>query len=152
MPIASLIAEPIAGRIRPDLAIVSSLGEHVVGNYVLVRATDADGRVGIGEASVTSVWSGETQTGAIALIREVLAPLVVGADPFDVEWIARRMERAAFGNSFARAAVEMALLDLQGTTLGVPVCKLLGGRNTSAESIRLKSVAGAVETGAAAQR
>src|SRR5439155_696834 len=90
--------------------------------------------------------------GTLAMLREVLAPLVVGADPFDVEWIARRMERAAFGNSFARAAVEMALLDLQGKTLGVPVYKLLGGRNTTADSIRLKFVVGAVEAEVAAQR
>src|SRR4051812_40678347 len=114
MPITAVRAEPITGRIHPDLAIVSSLGEHLVGQYVLVRVTDDAGRTGLGEASVTSVWSGETQAGALALVRDVLAPLLVGADPFDVEWLGRRMERAAFGNSFARAAVEMALLDLQG--------------------------------------
>jgi L-alanine-DL-glutamate epimerase-like enolase superfamily enzyme len=57
MPIRAVQAEPIAGTIRPDLAIISSLGEHVCGNYVLVRLTDDAGRVGLGEASVTSVWS-----------------------------------------------------------------------------------------------
>ena len=114
MRILSLAAEPILGHIRPDIAIVSSLGAHVVGQYVLVRITDDAGRIGLGEASVTSVWSGETQAGTIALIHDVLAPLVIGADPFDIEWIDRRMERATFGNSFARAAIEMALLDLQG--------------------------------------
>src|SRR5439155_27277959 len=119
----------IEGRIKRELAIVSSLGEHVVGNYVLVRIADEAGHIGLGEASVTAVWSGETQAGAIALIREVLAPLVVGADPFDSEWIFRRMEKAAFANSFARAALEMALLDLQGQILNVPVYKLLGGRD-----------------------
>src|SRR4051794_38000441 len=152
MPITVVVAEPIEGRVRRETAIVSSLGEHVVGNYVLVRVADENGHLGLGEASVTAVWSGETQAGTVALIREVLAPLVVGADPFDIEWIARRMERAAFGNSFARAAVEMALLDLQGKTLGVPVYKLLGGRNTTADSIRLKFVVGAVEAEVAAQR
>src|SRR5918994_2851962 len=124
MPITVVSAEPIEGRVKRDVAIVSSLGEHVVGNYVLVRVADESGHVGLGEASVTAVWSGETQVGAVALIREVLAPLVVGADPFDVEWVSRRMERAAFGNSFARAAVEMALLDVQGKVLGVPAYKL----------------------------
>src|SRR5947209_17762984 len=118
MSITAVRAEPIPGEIKPDIAIISSLGEHIRGNYVLVRLTDDAGRTGLGEASVTAVWSGETQAGTIALVQEVLAPLVVGVDPFDVEWISRRMERAAFGNSFARAAVEMALLDLQGKTLG----------------------------------
>src|SRR5262249_5102711 len=152
MAVVALPAEPISGRVRPDIAIISSLGQHVAGQYVLVRLTDDAGRTGLGEASVTAVWSGETQAGTLAMIREVLAPLVVGADPFDVEWIARRMERAAFGNSFARAAVERALLDLQGKILGVPIYKLLGGRNTNADGIRLKFVVGAVEAEVAAQR
>src|SRR6516164_2944391 len=152
MPITAVTAGPIHGQVRPDLAIVSSLGQHLVGHYVLVRVTDDGGRVGLGEASVTSVWSGETQAGAIALVRDVLAPLVVGADPFDVEWIGRRLDRAAFGNSFAKAALEMALLDLQGQALGVPVYRLLGGKDEQAGGIRLKFVVGAVEPGVAAQR
>ncbi len=155
MPITSVQAEPITGEIQPDLAIISSLGQHLVGQYVLVRISDDAGRVGLGEASVTSVWSGEIQAGTIALIEEVLAPLVIGADPFDTEWISRRMERAAFANSFAKAAVEMALLDLQGRALGVPVYKLLGGRQPEAQAragIRLKFVVGAVEPEIAAQR
>src|SRR5947209_17079815 len=152
MPITVVSAEPIEGRVRRDVAIISSLGEHRVGQYVLVRLADEEGRVGLGEASVTAVWSGETQAGTLALIREQLAPLVVGADPFDTEWIGRRLDRAAFANSFAKAALEMALLDLQGQTLGVPVYKLLGGKETGGEGIRLKFVVGAVEAGLAAER
>src|SRR3954469_23036709 len=128
MSIVALTAEPIFGRVRPDSAIISSLGQHIVGQYVLVRLTDDAGRTGLGEASVTAVWSGETQAGTIALVRDVLAPLVAGADPFDTEWIARRLDRASIGNSFAKAALEMALLDLQGQILNVPLYKLLGGR------------------------
>jgi muconate cycloisomerase len=155
MPITVVSAEPIEGHIRQDIAIVSSLGTHKVGQYVLVRLADETGRVGLGEASVTSVWSGETQHGCIHLIREVLAPLVVGADPFDTEWIMRRLNRAAFGNSFAKAAVEMALLDLQGKILGVPMFNLLGGRDVTPAreaGVRLKFVVGAVEADVAAQR
>ncbi|MFM7150154.1 MAG: mandelate racemase/muconate lactonizing enzyme family protein, partial [Gemmataceae bacterium] len=167
MPITVVAAEPIECKVRREMAIVSSLGEHLAGNYVLVRVADEAGRVGVGEASVTAVWSGETQAGAIAVIREVLAPLVVGSDPFDSEWIARRLEKAAFANSFARAALEMALLDLQGQILQVPVYKLLGGRdrprvtdprvNTPLvlggdRGLRLKFVIGAVDAKTAAER
>jgi muconate cycloisomerase len=152
VPVTAVRADPIVGQVHPDLAIISSLGQHVVGQYVLVRVTDDAGRVGLGEASVTAVWSGETQAGTIALVHEVLAPLVVGADPFDVEWISHRLDRAAFGNSFAKAALEMALLDLQGQALGMPVCKLLGGTDGGDGGIRLKFVVGAVEPELAAQR
>jgi muconate cycloisomerase len=150
--ITAVNVEPISGKVRSDIAIISSLGEHMTGQYVLVRLTDDSGRQGLGEASVTAVWSGETQAGTIALIREMLAPLVVGADPFDTEWIGRRMDRATFGNSFAKGAIEMALLDLQGQALGIPLFKLLGGREAGAEGIRLKFVVGAVEPELAAQR
>src|SRR5947209_16976179 len=153
MRITAVSAGPIGGTVRRATAIVSSLGAHVVGNYVLVRLADEEGRVGLGEASVTAVWSGETQAGTLALIREQLAPLVVGADPFDIEWLSRRLDRAAFANSFAKAALEMALLDLQGQTLGVPIYKLLGGQSPEErDGIRLKFVVGAVEPNVAAER
>jgi L-alanine-DL-glutamate epimerase-like enolase superfamily enzyme len=154
MPITAVEAVAIHGTVKEDLAIVSSLGHHIVGQYVLVRVQDDQGRVGLGEASVTSVWSGETQAGAIALIQQEFVPLLHGADPFDLEWITRRMDRAVHGNSFAKGAVEMALLDLQGQTLSVPVYKLLGGRAQPAQTagIRLKFVVGAVEPVLAAQR
>ncbi len=160
MAITAIAALPIDGTVHRDLAIVSSLtfvtpdGAHLRGNYVLVRVTDDGGRVGLGEASVTAVWSGETQAGTIALIQDVLGPLLVGADPFDLEWLSRRMDQAAFANSFAKGAIEMALLDLQGQILGVPVYQLLGGREPGAQArgIRLKFVVGAVEPELAAQR
>ena len=154
MTITTIEASPIHGTIKQDLAIISSLGQHIVGQYVLVRVHDDEGRTGLGEASVTSVWSGETQAGAIAMINQEFVPLLKGADPFDLEWISRRMDRASFGNSFAKGAVEMALLDLQGQILGRSVYQLLGGisRETQANGIRLKFVVGAVEPILAAQR
>ena len=164
MPITAVRAEPIFGQVHHDLAIVSSLtflapdGGHTKGNYVLVRVSDDAGRVGLGEASVTSVWSGETQAGTAALVEQELAPLIVGADPFDLEWVSHRMDRVVFGNSFAKGAVEMALLDLQGQALGVPVYRLLGGLASGGceppddPGIRLKFVVGAVEPELAARR
>ena len=154
MPIAHASAEPISGEIRQDIAIVSSLGPHTAGQYVLVKLGDDEGRVGLGEASVTCIWSGETQAGVLALFEQEIKPLLLGADPFDSEWILRRLDRAIHANSFAKAAVEMALLDLQGKTLGIPVYKLLGGRDAEAagRGVRLKFVVGAVEPALAAER
>jgi muconate cycloisomerase len=78
---------------------------------------------------------------------------VIGAEVFDTEWISRRIDKAVFGNPFAKAAIEMALLDLQGQILGVPVYQPLGGHQPEARAgIRLKFVIGAVEPELAAQR
>jgi muconate/chloromuconate cycloisomerase len=52
----------------------------------------------------------------------------VGRDAAQIEMLRREMARRVQGNPFARAAVEMALWDLNGRALGVPVHRLLGGR------------------------
>ena len=51
-----------------------------------------------------------------------------GRDATAIEALRLEMARRVQGNPFARAAVEMALWDLNGRALGVPVHRLLGGR------------------------
>lgn len=152
MKITAIHATPIHGVVRPEFAIISSLGTHLVGQYVLVRIESDSGVTGLGEASVTAIWSGETQVGTIALIEQELRPRLLGADPFDLAWIERRMARDVFANSFARSAIECALLDIQGKALGVPVHHLLGGANPERHDVRLKFVVGAVPPELAAER
>jgi L-alanine-DL-glutamate epimerase-like enolase superfamily enzyme len=72
-------------------------------------------------------------TGACAtLIREVLAEVVLGADPMDVPGVWAEMVRAIrnLGRpgiaSMAIAAVDTALWDLKARLLGQPLCRLLG--------------------------
>jgi L-alanine-DL-glutamate epimerase-like enolase superfamily enzyme len=72
-------------------------------------------------------------TGACAtLIREVLAEVVVGADPMDVPGVwadmvgaIRNLGRPGI-SSMAIAAVDCALWDLKARLLGQPLCRLLG--------------------------
>ena len=58
----------------------------------------------------------------------------MGADPFDVELLWARMYRSTlnFGRNgvvvSAISAIDIALWDLMGKTLGQPVYRLLGGR------------------------
>jgi L-alanine-DL-glutamate epimerase-like enolase superfamily enzyme len=72
-------------------------------------------------------------TGACAtLIRDVLAEVVIGADPTDVPGVWADMVRAIrnLGRpgiaSMAIAAVDTALWDLKARLLGQPLCRLLG--------------------------
>lgn len=67
-----------------------------------------------------------------AHITHSLAPKVLGMDPFDVEAIVERMLVGTYkiaGQSQAMAAsgIEIALWDIMGKALGVPIYKLLGG-------------------------
>jgi L-Ala-D/L-Glu epimerase len=96
----------------------------------LVRVETDEGLTGFGEAMPAYEFTGDTLWSVQDVIGEYLGPSVIGRDPFDIEAIVRRWERELFtvGNQAARAALEMALWDLQGKALGRPLCDLIGGR------------------------
>jgi L-alanine-DL-glutamate epimerase-like enolase superfamily enzyme len=96
----------------------------------LARITTVDGVVGWGEA--ITMWT-ESTSATKALI-EGMAELVVGRDPLDNVAIWHDLHDRAwwygYGGgiaSFAIAAIDIALWDLKGKLLGVPVVQLLGG-------------------------
>ena len=96
----------------------------------LVRLETDDGLVGWGEGQAP-VAPRATAT----IVEELCAPLVLGRDPFDVEYIWYRLysamrERGHVTGFYvdALAAVDLALYDLLGKALDKPVYKLLGGK------------------------
>ena len=97
-------------------------------NWVFVRVeTDQSGLYGWGEATL------EWKTRAVAGAVEDLAPLLLGRDPRDIEQLVRVMKKQSFwrlgviGMS-AVSGIELALWDILGKSLGVPVWRLLGGK------------------------
>ena len=111
--------------------MTNALGIHKDSHYVAVAVRTDDGLTGLGEATGSPTWSGETQRGMLATILQVLSPLLEGGDPMQVTLLAEVMDRAIVGNPFAKASLEMALLDLVGKSLSVPLHVLLGGRRRS---------------------
>ena len=96
-------------------------------NYVFVLVETDAGITGLGEASLGG------QTHAVLGAIKDLEPLLIGADPFRGEHLWQQAYRHAFwrgGVSFlsALAGVEVALWDIKGRALGVPIHRLLGGR------------------------
>ena len=93
----------------------------------LVKIETDAGVTGIGEA----YWG----RGVKDVILGYLRDLVVGQDPLDIEPLCTKMLRSEGGAGAqggvtvtAVSGVEIALWDLAGKLLGVPVCKLLGGQ------------------------
>lgn len=111
---------------------ITSISTRVVNaemrNWVFVRVeTDDPGLFGWGEATLE--WKTRAVVGAI----EDLAPLLIGRDPRDIEQAVRAMTKQSFwrlgvvGMS-AVSGIELALWDILGKHLGVPVWRLLGGK------------------------
>jgi len=99
--------------------------EHAQGLCVKVE-TDA-GHYGIGFSGLGR------QNPAVAEIIRSFAPDIVGQDPFRTEHLWQVMFRGGFFpggvvQSAALSAVDIALWDIKGKALGVPVYELLGGR------------------------
>jgi muconate cycloisomerase len=98
-------------------------------SYVIVELRLANGAEGVGEAATLGGprWSEESVESIKATVDTYLAPALVGvrADRFEVA--GARMDMAAKRNNAAKAAIETALFDAVGKTLGVPASLLLGG-------------------------
>src|SRR5262245_45516921 len=95
--------------------------------WLIVEVFTDAGHVGIGNAALAPRVTKQT-------IDVYLKPLLVGADPWDVEFLWQHMYRRtiAFGRKgigmTAISAVDIALWDLLGKASGQPVYRLLGGR------------------------
>lgn len=127
MKITSVEAIPLRIPLKPERRMITALGRHEVSDYVLVRIHTDDGHEGVGEATVTPNWSGETVWGATAILSRLLGPAVVGLDPTDISAMERRLDTACVDNWFSKAAIEMACWDIAGRAAGKPVYELLGG-------------------------
>ncbi len=93
---------------------------------VIVKIATDGGLVGWGEAAPWAVFTGTAEANALG-IHTYLRPLLIGADPFDITRIMMRADKALVGHPEGKAAIEMALLDIIGQRLGVPVATLFGG-------------------------
>ncbi len=94
--------------------------------FVLVR-TDVDGLYGVGEATL------EYKELTVAQACRELERVLLGKDPHRIEDVWHAAYRDAYWRGgavlmSALSAVEMALWDIKGKDLGVPVYQLLGGK------------------------
>jgi muconate cycloisomerase len=103
-------------------------------SLVLVRIRTTAGIEGIGEGIVPGGpwWGGESVETMKPIIDSYLAPIAVGHDVSDIQRLRATMDEQVNQNRFAKAAVEIALYDAWGKTVGLPVHALLGGLIRSA--------------------
>lgn len=99
-------------------------------NYSFVKVYTDEGLTGLGEAGI----SGKEL--ALQGLVETYRPILVGMDPSRIEHIWQTLWRGQFFrgghvHSATVAAIDLALWDLRGKALGVPVYDLLGGRTAS---------------------
>ncbi|MEM7173515.1 MAG: mandelate racemase/muconate lactonizing enzyme family protein [Pseudomonadota bacterium] len=93
----------------------------------IVKMVADDGTVGWGEvAPVGPVYQPQHALGARAALSE-MAPGLIGQSVSEPLLLRRRMDGLLTGHNYAKAALDVAAMDLLGKHYGVRVCDLLGG-------------------------
>jgi len=95
---------------------------------IVVKIETDEGISGFGETAAAIAFSGETLASLKFAIDKHVAPALIGKNPFDITLINLIMDKMMMHNQGAKAAVDIALYDIVGKALDVPVYKLLGGR------------------------
>ena len=112
----------------------TSFGRVYDKTFILV-SVEGHGLEGLGEcvADVHPYYASETNTGAWHVIKEFLAPLVLGRTFKDARHVFPAFARVR-GHNMAKAAVEMACWDLAARAQNAPLSRLLGGTRTAIPS------------------
>jgi len=110
-------------RIVDARVIVCSPGR----NFVTLKLTTEDGVYGLGDATVNG-----RELSVASYLADHVAPLLVGRDARRIEDTWQYLYKGAYWRRgpvtmAAIAAVDMALWDIQGKALNVPVYQLIGG-------------------------
>jgi len=125
--IASVEALPCSVPLKQ--AVTQGLGSVTKRDTVVVKVTTADGLTGYGES-----YNGRAPLAIAATVNTTLRDLFVGLDAGSTTAVWDVFERRVLANHGTCAAcvcamsgVDLALWDLAGKALGVPVYRLLGG-------------------------
>ena len=104
-----------------------TMGTFTFHGWLIVEVFTDQGLVGIGNAALSPLVTKE-------LIDRYLAPMLIGNDPWDTEFLWQHMYRKtmAFGRKgvalVAISAIDIALWDLMGKSAKQPAFRLMGGR------------------------
>jgi D-galactarolactone cycloisomerase len=127
--ITDIKAFPVSFPIPPANRVALGIGTAIKRDAVVVKVTTDEGLVGWGEAH-----HGRAHTTVAKLIETTLKQLINGMEVHDVVGVWEKMYRYQLashgmgaGACLAMSGIDMALWDLRGKALGLPLFRLLGG-------------------------
>jgi len=112
----------------PLVAFFETSFERVYDKTFILVSAEGEGVEGLGEcvADVHPYYASETNVGAWHIIKDFLAPIVLGRAFKDPRHVFPALARVR-GHHMAKAAIEMACWDLAARQQGLPLSRLLGG-------------------------
>lgn len=115
------VAVPLIGEFK------DAYDRKSVQRSAVLRIIADTGAAGLGNIDPAPGYSKETLEDSMRALELNLAPLIIGMDPTNVHSVLLKIESAIHGYLDAKAAVEMACVDLAARALGISVHGYLGG-------------------------
>lgn len=100
--------------------------DHIEAAIVEVRSDS--GVSGVGEADPVFPNPDILLEEVVSTIRTRLAPILIGKDPRNVDYLRLEMDRVLTGHSLAKDCLEVALVDVAARLQNVPAAYILGGQ------------------------
>lgn len=119
------VAVPLVGPGYANAYVTKKVQKSAV-----VRVVAADGSVGLGNIDPSPGYSLETVDQSLRALRDTLVHVVRGLDAANPHRVIAAMDRALPGFLDAKAAIEMACVDMTARRLGIAVHRYLGGALT----------------------
>lgn len=132
MRIISCEAWPLSLTLAEPFTIAYSTMDSAV-NWFLRIETDA-GITGFGCSAFDEEVTGENELTVGKALRDIAIPMLIGEDPLAYAALLQRIHQALPSQPTAMASVDMALHDILGKHVGLPLYRLLGGARSSIKS------------------
>lgn len=117
------VAVPLVGGGFKNAYVTKTVQKSAV-----IRITDQDGRIGLGNIDPSPGYSVESIEDSLKVLKETLAPSIIGMDAFNIHELLIAMNKKVDHFYDAKAAMEMACTDLICRKLDIPVYTYLGGQ------------------------
>ena len=117
-------------QIELDKPFVIATGVSTHANTMIIKVETDEGIVGYGESYPSRAVTGET-IDTVAAVLPLFRDALMGQNPFAIERIHKIMASVILRNSSAKAGIDIALYDIMGKKLGLPLYQLLGGHGNT---------------------
>jgi L-Ala-D/L-Glu epimerase len=99
-------------------------------DHVLIIIHTNEEIKGYAEAIPRPTIYGESQLSIVTAVKNWFEPILLNKNPYSLHSIQTEMRKYP-GNNTAKGAIDMALVDIQASMVSQPLCRFLGGEQTS---------------------
>ena len=128
MKITKIDIDTLAIPLKHPYHLSKEYGIFATATPVVVTVHTDDGLIGIGECDPWPLFTGDSDAVSALILQKHLAPMLIGADPRNINEIHRIMDATIRNQHLSKSAIDMAVYDIWGKWSGMPVHQLLGGK------------------------